>query len=144
MWEIYGAGWEGQTEHPSFSGKDSSSMAIKGQPWPPAAAHRRRGLCFAQGSSLRKSNSAWLQKNLELLLSAPSLWLQEGKLRDIFASQIISTGPGSCVVRDVHDAPDLGVALGFWLFQGLGSFQGCGKVGSAHEHFCDAMKVVRS
>lgn len=121
-------------------------MATKGQGWPPAPAHRRRGLYFAQGSSLRKENSALLQE--KLLLSAPWLWLQEGKLRDVFVSQIISTVPASGVVRGVHGVPHIWPLLSssgyFRVAQGLGPFQaGCGKVGSAPEHFCDAVKVVR-
>lgn len=52
------------------------------------------------------------------------------------------------MVRDVRNAPHLATALEFWLFQGCTGDWGlsraaCGKVGSAHEHFCDEMKVVR-
>lgn len=44
-----------------------------------------------------------------------------------FVSQIINIVLGSCVVRDVHDAPHLATALEFWLFQGctgIGAFPG--------------------
>lgn len=67
--------------------------------WPSKANHGHQPLSqeeralFAQGSSLRNSNSALLQKKLELLLSASSLWLQEGKLRDIF-----------CITNNQHRA----------------------------------------
>lgn len=90
MWEIYGAGWEGQTEHPSFSGKGSSCMATKGQRWPPAL--------LTGGEAL--PGSGVLSETLKFSLAA-------GKAA-AFSSFILAAGRKTqvcfCISNDQHSA----------------------------------------
>lgn len=128
--------WEGELLH----GHQRSVMATS------PCSQEERGFCFAQGSSLRNWNSALNTGKAAFFSSFP---LAAGrKTQRCFCITNNQHSPGVLCAQGCSWCPTFGHCSWGLVISGLHrdwglSRAGCGKVGSAHEHFRDEMKVVR-